>query len=267
MFYFYLVLTFLSDVAISYFSLVKTPVDLWKSVVIFPFLYLGFFIIHVFVFAMYSLTTSKDEVITDVNNSHKRFMILTLRLFLKMGRVSYEIENEELLPEDDRYLLVCNHASVFDPIVSFVLLPEKKLAFVSKKENMEIPFAGRYMHKVGCIPIDRENNREAVKAINRAAEYIDSGLCAIGIYPEGYVNDDKPGLLEFRNGAFKIAKKAHSPIVVSVIKNTRDVNKHIFLKRTKVTLKIIRVIPYETIEKLKTVEIGSMVRELMYENL
>lgn len=267
MLYFYIAVSVVADFLISYFCIVDSPSDLWKCVVLFPLLFLCCLTIHFVVFILYSLTADKEKDVTQVQNSHKRFMLCTLKLFFKLGRVSYEIENEELIPNDDKYLFVCNHISIFDPIISFVLLGKRKLAFVSKKENVEIPFAGRYMHKAGCIPLDRENNREAVKSINKAAQYISDGICAIGIYPEGYVNKSGKGLLEFRNGAFKIAKKAHTPIVVAVIKNTRDVNDKIFRHKTKVTLKIAEVIEYDEISKMKTVEISEKVREIMKNNL
>ena len=56
------------------------------------------------------------------------------------------------------------------------------------REIFGIFAAGKYLAKSGCIGLDRENNREAVKAINRAADNIKNGVCAMGIYPEGYVN-------------------------------------------------------------------------------
>ena len=126
------------------------------------------------------------------------------------------------------------------------------------------PFVvGKYLAKSGCIGLDRENNRGAVKAINRAADNIKNGVCAMGIYPEGYVNK-KPGtLLPFRNGAFKIAKKAKVPIVVSVVKNTREANKNMFRRHSDVYLKILEVIPYEKFSDLKTNEIGETVYKMM----
>lgn len=267
MLYIYLILSLIADIAISYFSLVESPVDLWKSVVLFPFLVLAFVLLHLIAFIAYSLTTNQKKEITNIDNSYKKFMITSLKLFFQLGRVHYEIENENLMPDDDKYLFVCNHVSVFDPMISLVLLSHRKLAFVSKKENLEVPFAGNYMHMSGCIPLDRDNNREAVKAINQTAQRISDGVCAMGIYPEGYVNKSGKGLLEFRNGAFKIAKKAHVPIVVATIKNSRDVNEKIFRHKTKVTLKINEVISYDEFSVMKTNEIGEKVRAIMINNL
>ena len=70
-------------------------------------------------------------------------------------------------------------------------------------------------------------------------------------------------MLPFRNGAFKIAKKAKVPIVVSVVKNTREANKNMFRRHSDVYLKILEVIPYEKFSDLKTNEIGETVYKMM----
>ena len=127
--------------------------------------------------------------------------------------------------------------------------------------------AGKYLAKSGCVGLDRENDREAVKAINKAADNIKNGVCAMGIYPEGYVNKNPGTLLPFRNGAFKIAKKAKVPIVVAVVRNTREANKNMFKRHSDVYLKIIKVIPYDDIANLKTNEIGDIVYKIMIDKI
>jgi 1-acyl-sn-glycerol-3-phosphate acyltransferase len=59
--------------------------------------------------------------------------------------------------------------------------------------------------------IDRQNPREAVNAINQAAENIKAGY-SMGIFPEGTRTRDA-SVGEFKNGAFKIAQKTGCPIV------------------------------------------------------
>ncbi len=194
-------------------------------------------------------------------------MLISLRLFFKIGLVKVTVDGEEKLPKDKNFLFVCNHISIFDPIITIVELAKYNLGFISKKENLEVPFAGKYMIKSGCVGLDRDNNRSAVTAINQAVENIADGVCSMGVYPEGYVNKNVGTLLEFRNGAFKIAKKAKCDIVVAVMKNTRAVNENIFRKFSRVTIKISEVIPYEKTENLKTNEIGEMVRTIMEESM
>lgn len=264
MFWIYLVLSLVGDGALVYFNrLVASPADFWKPILIFIGLFVGFVLFHFIAFVLFSLTTGKTEETKNIHNPHRRFMITSLRLFFHLENVKIHVESKDLIPDDGKFLFVCNHISMYDPIISIMELADKNIGFVAKKENIEIPFAGKYMLKAGCIPLDRENTREAVKAINSAAENITNGVCAMGIYPEGKVNKTAKGLLEFRNGAFKIAKKAKAPIVVAVIENTRKINENILRRKTDIYLKIIDIIPYEKIADLKTNEIGETVKQMM----
>lgn len=268
MFWLYIALSGIVDVMLICFgSIVNSPWDLWKPVLFFPALFLGFILIHFIVFVLLSFTASKSEQTKNIHNLHRSFMLISLKLFFKIVNVKVNVEGREIIPDDGKFLFVCNHISIYDPIISITVLEDKNIGFVSKKENIETPVAGRYILKSGCIPLDRENTREAVKAINAAADNITNGVCAMGIYPEGYVNKTAKGLLPFRNGAFKIAKKAKVPVVVGVISNTRKINKNLIFRRTAVNLKIVKIIPYEEIADLKTNEIGERVYDLMFNAL
>lgn len=240
--------------------------DIWKPLLLLPLIYVGFLLLHLIVFCLYSFTA--DSKYTDnIHNSYRRLMLSSIRLFLKTAKVRVHTEGTELVPDDGHFLLVCNHLSTFDPIITISALADKNLAFVAKKELFGIFAAGKYMAKSGCIGLDRENNREAVKAINKAADNIKNGVCAMGIYPEGYVNKNPGTLLPFRCGAFKIAKKAKVPIVVSVVSNTRDANKNMFRHHSDVHLRILKIIPYDEIAPLKTSEIGDMVYKMMIDEI
>lgn len=259
----YFALSAVADYLIIHFcELNSTLKDIWKPILLFPFIYIGFLLIHLGAFCLYSFTTDKKYT-DDIHNSYRRFMLMSVELFLKSAKVNVHVEGEDLVPNDGKYLFVCNHISVFDPMIAITALAKKNLAFIAKKEIFDIFAANKYLAKSGCIPIDRDDNRAAVKSINKAAENIKNGVCAMGIYPEGYVNKNPGTLLPFRCGAFKIAKKAKVPIVVSVVQNTREANKNMFRHKSNVYLKIIKVIPYEDISDLKTTEIGELVREAM----
>ena len=264
----YLIFSMAVDSVLVYFRhLVTSPADIWKPILIFVGLFIGFILLHFIAFVLYSLTASKTEQTKNIHNSHRKFMLTSLRLFFNLANVNIHVEGKEKIPDDGKFLFVCNHISIYDPIISIMALADKNIGFVSKKENIETPFAGRYILKAGCIPLDRENTREAVKAINSAAQNITDGVCAMGIYPEGKVNKTATGLLPFRNGAFKIAKKAKVPVIVAVISNTRKINENLLRRRTHIYLKVFGVIPYEEIAELKTNEIGEKVQTMMLEAL
>lgn len=264
MIYIYLILSAALDAAITVgCGLVVSPADIWKPLLIFPALFIGFILLHLIVFILLSLTIDKNKEVKKVNSFYRSFMLISLALYFELTRVRTHVSGKEKLPADGKYLFVSNHISVYDPMISMLKFAGEKLSFVSKKENLSIPFAGAYIARSGCIGLDRENNRSAVKSIGIAAQRISDGVCPIGIYPEGRVNTAGVGLLEFRSGAFKIAKKAKVPIAVAVIRNTREINKNILRRSTDIYLDVVEIIPYSIIEKMKTVEISSVVHAIM----
>ena len=93
------------------------------------------------------------------------------------ARADVSITGTELIPKDTRYLMVANHRSLADPVVMVHRMPKEELTFISKPGNLKIPIIGKVMHKCGCLPLDRENNREALKTVKAATEYIDKICC------------------------------------------------------------------------------------------
>lgn len=95
---------------------------------------------------------------------------------------------------------------------------DKPNGFIAKKEAKKIPFVPTWMDYLGCVFIDRENPREAVKALNEAADKIKSGYSII-IFPEG-TRSKSDNMGQFKGGAFKIAEKTRVPIVPVLLDGT-----------------------------------------------
>ena len=182
-----------------------------------------------------------------------------MALLTALSRIRLQFSGAELLPEG-RWLLVCNHRSNYDPIVTGWALRRYDLAFISKPKNFRIPIAGPLAHKAGFLPIDRENDRAALRTILTAAERLRQGTLSYAIYPEGTRNTG-PGMLPFRNGAFKIAQKAGVPIVIACIQGSDQVKDRFPWRSTTIRLKICRVLDAETVKNSKTNDIGEEVQQ------
>ena len=89
----------------------------------------------------------------------------------------------------------------------------------------------------------------------------------MGIYPEGWVNKSDEPLLPFRNGAFKIAKKADVPILVTTIGGSEKIKKQFFFRPTHVYVNILGTIPVSDVREMSTKEIGEITQSMMYNNL
>ena len=173
----------------------------------------------------------------------------------------------EKLPKEGRFLLVCNHINDLDPVTLLAFFPKSQLAFISKRENDTRFLVGPLMRKLLCQPINRENDREALKTILKCIQILKEDKASIAVFPEGYTSLD--GLLHpFRPGVFKIAQKANVPIVVCTLQNTNKPFKNIAkLKPTHVHLHLVDVIPAEEVKAVTTVELANRIHEMMAQDL
>ncbi len=228
--------------------------------------YIALFLIQLTIFILIALTIRPDYMPKKINTFYRKFGMATLKVFVDSFRIKVSSSGLEKLP-DEPFLIVSNHTCFFDPLVGIELFKKQNVAYVSKQENMKIPFVSRYMRVVGCIPIDRSSPKEALKSIHQAADYIKNGFCSIGIYPEGWENKTDQPLLPFRDGAFRIAKKAGCPIVVSTIKGSKKIFRQFWFKHIHVKIDVLDVIPGDKVKKSKTTELSDIAYHIMYDNL
>ena len=173
----------------------------------------------------------------------------------------------EKTPKSGRFMLVCNHINDLDPVTLLRYFSKSQLAFITKRENMSMFVVGKMMHKILCQPIDRENDRSALKTILKCISLIKEDKVSIGVFPEGYTSKDGK-LHPFRPGVFKIAQKTNVPIVVCTIQNTKMIFKNLAkLKKTDVELHLTDVIMPEEYKGMSTVEISDCVYERMIADL
>ena len=169
------------------------------------------------------------------------------------------------LPEG-RFLIVGNHRSNLDPIVTWFKFRKRNISYISKPSNLKVPFYGAVVRRCCFLPIDRDSARNAVTTIEKAADYLKNDVVNIGIYPEG-TRSRTCRLLKVHNGVFKIAQKAGVPIVVVFVSGTEKFNKNYPWRRTVVTLDVAEVIPPEVHMSMTTNEIGEHVKGLLADRL
>ena len=191
----------------------------------------------------------------------------TADALITLLRVKITTEGTEKLPRDGRFLLVCNHLNDVDPVVLMTVFRKSQLAFISKRENDKKFLIGPFLHKILCQPINRENDREALKTILKCVELLKEDQVSVGVFPEGYVSLDRL-LHPFRAGVFKIAQKAGVPIVVCTLRDSHQVLRNARkLKPSQVAVHLLDVIPAEQLKGVPTVQIAERVHAMMAEDL
>lgn len=220
---------------------------------------------YILLLAIASLAVDPRREYTRESRFYRRLLDSATAIGLRICRVRIRTEGLETLP-DGPFLLVSNHRSNFDPIVTWYALKERRFAFVSKEANFHIPIFGRLIRRCCFLAIDRENPRNALTSIKKAAALLARGEHCVGIYPEG-TRSKQCVLLEFHNGVFKIAQYAHAPIVVLTVDGTENIHKNVPWRRTEVTLRVAAVIPAAELTGMRTAEIGARVRAAMCQTL
>ena len=198
---------------------------------------------------------------------YRGMMHLYVDAALTLARVTIKTSGMEQTPKNGRFLLVCNHTDNLDPAFLLTCFRKSQLAFISKREVQKFFLVGELMHKILCQPINRENDREALKTILRCIQIIKEDKASIAVFPEGYIHPDKK-LHHFRPGVFKIATKTKVPIVVCTLRDTRYVlGRLLHLKPSTVEVRLLQVIQPEEYENLTTVELSDRIYQLMAQDL
>ena len=198
---------------------------------------------------------------------YRKVMYLVVDFVVTFMRINVRTEGLEKTPKEGRYLLVCNHLNDVDPAVLMKFFPQQELAFISKRENEQKFILGKFMHRLLCQSINRENDREALKTIINCINIIKEDKASVAVFPEGWVSMDRK-LHPFRPGVFKIAQKANVPIVVCTLRNTYTVLPNMLkLKPSEIELHLVDVIPAEELKGVTTTDIAHRVHKLMADDL
>ena len=198
---------------------------------------------------------------------YRKMLHLYVDSIILFARVKVIVTGKEKMPADGRILLVANHRDNLDPAFLLTAFREKQLAFISKREVQQMFMVGKLMHKIQCQPINRENDREALKTILECIQIIKEDKASIAVFPEGYIYPDRK-LHRFRHGVFKVATKTNVPIAVCTLRGTTDVLPSLKrLKPSTVEIHLVDVIYPEDYAPMTTVELGDRIYDLMAADL
>ena len=257
----------LASVVLAAVLLCVTGFTWWVLPVAFVGGFLGFLVLaFLFLWAVCALVDFDKPQLHD-SKFYRTVANLYIQALPVLARVHIEKKGLEQLPKEGRFLLVCNHLSDADPVLLLQAFPKAQLAFISKRENQSMFLVGKIMHKIMCQMINRENDREALKTILKCIQLIKDDEVSVAVFPEGYTSLDGR-LQRFRGGVFKIAQKAHVPIVVCTLQGTEKVFHNAKrLKRTDVQLHILGVIPPEELKGVTALGISERVYNMMLADL
>ena len=139
---------------------------------------------------------------------------------LYRGLTKVRVEHRDRVPTAGGVIVAANHISFFDSVALLQSIPRRAF-FIGKAEYMDSWTTRRLFPAMGLIPIEREQARKAMAALEVAADVLRRGD-VLSIYPEGTRSRD--GLLHRgHTGVAQLAIISGSPIVPVGIVGTDDI--------------------------------------------
>lgn len=221
------------------------------------------FVLFVVISAL--LVNTKKEYNT--HSSYYRGMVnIVTWVCVVFTRVRIHVTGYEKVPMTN-VLFVGNHRANMDSLITWQVFWKWRPAYISKEENFKIPICGRLIRRCCFLAIDRENPRNAIKTINKAAELIHQEDISFGVYPEGTRNKSGKGLLSFHNGVLKIAQKANVPVVVVALNGTEKIRKNAPWRHTDVYLDVLDVLSADYVKESTTAKLGEEIQQMLLTHL
>lgn len=177
--------------------------------------------------------------------------------FLVFSLVKVKKEGMERLPKKPA-LYIFNHSSSFDAIVYLASRKLFRHIFISKPENVDVPFIGPWVKRAGFISISRSDPIKAAHSFMRASNLLKKGY-SIAVSPEG-TRSQTGHLLDFHAAAFEPAYLAKCPIVIIAMQNNASIHDRLF-RFTTVHLDLVDVLPYESFKNKKAAEVSEIAKK------
>jgi len=141
------------------------------------------------------------------------------KVFLRLMGLSLDISGAVGVPER-RVIMVSNHASYLDSLVLLAVFPGE-FSFVAKQELAPQIIAGPFLRRLGTLFVRRVDPKGGIADLAATMDAARRGE-RIVTFPEGGISR-RPGLMEFRLGAFELAAKTGLEVVPVTITGTRSI--------------------------------------------
>jgi 1-acyl-sn-glycerol-3-phosphate acyltransferase len=130
-----------------------------------------------------------------------------------------EISGRERAVKGQTYVIISNHQSSIDTFILCCL--RYRYRWISKVENLKVPFIGWYIRMAKYITVNRGNEESKAEMMEKALRCLREGI-SIMIFPEG-TRSPGPGIGFFKRGAFRLAIEANVPILPVVLDGSRNI--------------------------------------------
>lgn len=133
------------------------------------------------------------------------------------------IKGREYFKRGEGNVIIGNHNSNYDIFVNSTTLPwHSVFCFLSKAELGKTPLFG-IIAKNLTVLVDRSSMTSKMKSMLRMRDILLAGK-SVWIFAEGTRNKTSEPLLEFQDGAFRLAVEMKRPIIVNTLVGIKNIN-------------------------------------------
>lgn len=168
-----------------------------------------------------------------------------MRIFFFLSGCRLKVVGAKHFEKGQNYIVLSNHNSLMDvPLTTpFIPGPNKTIA---KSEMAKVPLFG-LIYKRGSILVDRSDKNSRQQSFRLMKDVLKMGM-HMCIYPEGTRNKTELPLKAFHDGAFRLAVETGTPIIPTLMFNTKKVlppGKAFFFWPSKMELHFLQPIPVQ----------------------
>jgi 1-acyl-sn-glycerol-3-phosphate acyltransferase len=144
------------------------------------------------------------------------------RSALFISRVRLDVQGREHLKPDAVYIIVSNHASMFD-IPAVLVGLNNNFRIIAKRELGSVPLLGLSLRRGDFILIGRTQLKNAADSLAKAEEKLHAGK-SIFMFADGTRSEDG-SIRPFKRGAFTLSAKTGVPILPVTILDSWKINR------------------------------------------
>jgi 1-acyl-sn-glycerol-3-phosphate acyltransferase len=117
----------------------------------------------------------------------------------------------EHIPREGGAIVAANHVSFLDPLLLPLVVPRRRVMFLTKVKYIDKPVLRWILTGAGVIPVATDDPRAVGGAVTAAVEAVRSGRL-VGIFPEGTRSPDGR-LYRGKTGVARIALESGAPVI------------------------------------------------------
>jgi len=184
--------------------------------ILYAIYYWGLLILSLILFMPYAVISLLGQK-KFLNNYLQVITSAWARNVLWTAGIRVKIQGLNNLPDKDNVCFISNHQGYADiPLIMGYI--QKTVGFVAKKELAYVPLLSYWMRALHCIFIDRNNKKQALKAIESGVHNIKQGYPML-IFPEG-TRSKSVHIGKFKPGSLKIAVRSKAIVVPLTVNGT-----------------------------------------------